>query len=57
LNDANTALEEEFKAKSITQKQITSLLTQKIKEQELKTKDIKKQFQKEENINTKQFIK
>jgi len=44
LESKNEALEQEFSKKGVDKKAILGLLTQKIKEQEAKTKDIEKQF-------------
>jgi hypothetical protein len=57
LQATNEALEADLKAKSITQKQIVDLLNKKIKEQELKTKDIEKRFCKEQCLDMKDFVK
>lgn len=56
LKDRNQSLEDEFQQKSITKKQIVDLLNKKIKEQELKTKDIEKKFYKDKQVSMKEFV-
>jgi hypothetical protein len=56
LNQQNQLLEDDLKEKSITKKTIVDLLNKKIKEQELKTKDIEKKFYKDHKLDMKEFI-
>lgn len=46
-----------MQSKSISKKQIVDLLNKKIKEQELKTKEIEKKFYKENELDLKEFVK
>ena len=57
LKQRNDALEAELAEKSISKKQIVDLLNSKIKEQELKTKEIEKKFYKDNQIDMKEFVK
>lgn len=57
LRQRNEELEAEITEKSISKKQIVDLLNKKIKDQELKTKEIEKKFYKDNQINMKEFVK
>jgi len=57
LKAENKALEDDFKQKSVSKKKIVDLLNTRIKEYEMKTKDIEKQFYKEQSLDMKQFVK
>ena len=56
LQDQSKGLEQEVQATTISKKQISDLVTQKIKAKELSTKELEKQFCKEKSLDAKDFV-
>ena len=56
LQDQSQGLEQEVQQSSVSKKQISDLLNQKIKSQEQSTKELEKQFYKEKTLDAKGFV-
>ena len=56
LQEQSSGLETEVKQTTISKKQISDLVNQKIKAKELSTKDLEKQFYKEKSLTGKDFV-
>lgn len=56
LQGHSQGLEQQVAKTSISKKQISDLVNQKIKAQELTTKELEKQFYKEQNLDAKDFV-
>ena len=56
MEDKTNGLESQKAANTITKKQIVDLLNQKIKTQDAATKNLEKQFYKEQSLDLKQFV-
>jgi SMC interacting uncharacterized protein involved in chromosome segregation len=56
LQEHSQGLEKQVQQSAISKKQISDLLNQKIKAQELTTKELEKQFYKEKSLDAKDFV-
>lgn len=56
LQEHSQSLEQQVAQTSISKKQISDLVNQKIKAQELTTKELEKQFYKEKSLDAKDFV-
>ena len=56
LQDQSQGLEQEVQQSSVSKKQISDLLNQKIKSQEQSTKELEEQFYKEKTLDAKGFV-
>jgi len=56
LQDQSQGLEQEVQSTTISKKQISDLVNQKIKAKELSTKELEKQFYKEKSLGAKDFV-
>lgn len=56
LQEHSQGLEQQVEQTSISKKQVSDLVNQKIKAQELKTKELEKHFYKEQSLDAKDFV-